>query len=200
MALLAICVSLFARGAFGQNASRGLAHEQYADSDGYAVLSALLDHERPSKGRILVLAPETSSGIESDSFEACKTVPAEFKSAARDFKKKNQRTLWLARKFILPFEYEFADQFKQEDVLPHLPRDQVPSLATARTIYVVSAVGFDETRTRAIAYLALSDGTEGNGGYRLLKNNKYGWAEVNGSPACQFMSFNRAGSFGKVVS
>jgi len=48
--------------------------------------------------------------------------------------------------------------------------------------------------------LALFDGTEASGGCRLLKKDKYGWGEVNGSPACQFMSCNRALAFGKVVS
>lgn len=191
-------VSLAVIPILAQTGSQKQTPEEYADSEGYQVLSGLLARSGISSGRTLVLSPETSSGSQSGAFNACKTIPDDFEFAANDFEKQNRKSWLLAKKFSLSFPYEFLDRTKKKEPLPQVPGEQEFTIPLG-DLFVVSAVGFDKSRTHAIAYLALYGNGEGSGGYHLLTKNKYGWGEVDGSPACVWMSFNstesRAGSY-----
>jgi hypothetical protein len=158
-------------------------------------LSVLLAqrHSAGSKGT-LIISPVTSSGSMADSFESCKEIPEEFQPAARDFRDKNKQKWRLVKKFNLKFEYEFEDQVKRAVPPSPVPGEQEMSPPNHSTVSVVSAVGFDPTKTHAIAYVAGFCGVEcGGGGYYLLVKAKDGWKSVRNSPICEWMAENSNG-------
>jgi hypothetical protein len=186
---MGMCAVLSATVLYAQNSAQNQKLSEYDGSDGYAVLSASLDHEHSTGGPVLLISSATSSGMLPDSFESCRKIPDEFKSAARDFKDKNKQSWRLLKKFTLPFKYEFADQVKKDTAPAPGPGEQeLPPGFYAGIAYVVSAVGFDTSHNHAIAYVAGAAGSEASGGYHLLVRNKYGWGEVHGSPVCEWMT------------
>lgn len=168
---------------------------EYDDSEGYAVLSVLLAQRfSAASNDTLIISPVTSSGSMADSFESCRQIPDEFQPAARDFEDKNKQKWRLVKKFNLKFEYEFEDQVKKAAPPTPAPGEQEMSPLTDSTVFVVSAVGFDATRTHAIAYVAGFCGVECAGGaYHLLVRAKDGWKSVQNSPVCKWMAENGIG-------
>jgi hypothetical protein len=161
---------------------------EYSDPEGYAVLSTLLRPNHSPKGPVLVIYPQTSSGTESDAFQSCKNIPAEFKAAAQDFQLRNKHPWKLVSRFNLPFEYEISDPRKKPADPPVLPGEQ-PLEVPQPPVYFVSAVGFNPTRDHAVAYFAGYGGPEAaSGGYYLLVKNKYGWGVIKASPVCEWMT------------
>jgi len=166
--------------------------ETYADPDGYAVLSLLLDRGAPrnSKMHIYFLTVE-GKGARS---ESCDRVPAEFKSALKDFLDRNSSPLVLARRFSMQAEYELVEKMKKAEnpFPPPGPGEQEVQyelMVTPESLFSVSAVGFDKTRTYAIAYVQAICGAEcAGGGYHLLTRDKHGWKEIKNSPVCEWMS------------
>lgn len=164
---------------------------EYEDSEGYAVLSVLLDqYHWTGSTNVLIIGHVTSSGSMADSFESCKKIPDEFKSAARDFKEKNRQEWRLAKRFNLKLEYQFADEIRKSALPAPVPGEQ-ELLLPPNPVNVVSAVGFDTSRTHAIAYVAAIGGPDSaSGGYHLLVKDGQNWKEVSQSPVCVWMSFN----------
>jgi hypothetical protein len=176
--------------------SQAVKPREYDDSEGYAVLSVLLAQRfSAASNDTLIISPVTSSGSMADSFESCRQIiPDEFQSAARDFKDKNKQKWRLVKKFNLKFEYEFEDQVKKAAPPTPVPGEQEMSPLTDSTVFVVSAVGFDATRTHAIAYVAGFCGVQCAGGaYHLLVKAKDGWKSVQNSPVCKWMADNSIG-------
>jgi hypothetical protein len=168
----------------------------YDDADGYVVLSILLNHVHSEDPSFLLapflLSPLTVSGMNADSFQSCNKVPAEFASAVVDFRDKNKQNWNLTKKVNLKFIYKFTNlSGKHEWLAPTQNAKDVPPPLFQTTVYQVSAVGFDASRTHAIAYVGAVCGPDcGSGSYHLLVKEKEGWKETTGSPVCQWMSLN----------
>ena len=169
----------------------------YEDADGYAVLSILLSHAHSEVDPSFLLAPfllspATVSGINDGSFQSCSRVPTEFAGAAADFRDKNKQNWNLTKKINLNFHYKFTNLTgKHAWLAPTQNAKDVPPALFETSVYQVSAVGFDASRTHAIAYVGAVCGPDcGSGSYHLLVKGKEGWKETDGSPVCQWMSFN----------
>jgi len=168
----------------------------YEDTDGYVVLSILLTHVHSEVDPSFLLAPfllspVTAPGIKSDSFQSCSKVPAEFAGAAADFRDKNEQNWNLTKKINLKFSYKFTNTGKRTPLAPTQNAKDVPPALFETSVYQVSAVGFDASRTHAIAYVGAICGPDcGSGSYHLLVKEKEGWKETTGSPVCQLISLN----------
>jgi hypothetical protein len=189
----ALCVLACAVPLFAQTATESPKPADYQDADGYAVLSVLLDHEHSASDHTFEISPITASGAKPDSFQACTgRIPAEFSAAANDFRDKNKQTWRLSKKFSLKFAYKFADlASKRQPLAPTPNAKELPPALFDDRIFEVSAVGFDASRTHAIAYVAVFCGPDcTSAAYHLLVKEKDGWKEFVSSPVCQWMSFN----------
>ena len=169
----------------------------YEDADGYVVLSILLRHVHSEVDPSFLLAPFllsplTVPGIKADSFQSCSRVPTEFASAAADFRDKNKQNWNLTKKIDLKFSYKFTNLTgKRTWLAPTQNAKDVPPALFETSVYQVSAVGFDASRTHAIAYVGAVCGPDcSSGSYHLLVKEKEGWKETTGSPVCQLISFN----------
>ena len=165
----------------------------YDDPEGYAVLSVLLDryHFGP-KDSVITISPTTVSEEQMLSSLNCGKVPDGFQAAAKDFHEKNKIALQLKAKFSTETKYELSSDPDKNLPQPELGEQEVRS-RVGTPVYVVSGVGFDPSRTRAVAYVSVFCGEEcGSGGYYFLSKEAKGWKEVAGSPACIWMSRNRS--------
>jgi hypothetical protein len=195
--LAAVCLLGCAASLFAQNAPESPKPADYQDADGYAVLSVLLDHEHSASDHTFEISPITASGVNADSFQSCTgRIPTEFSAAANDFRDKNKQNWRLSKKFNLKFGYKFADlASKRQPLAPTPNAKELPPALFDDRIFEVSAVGFDTSRTRAIAYVAVFCGPDcTSAAYHLLVKEKDGWKEFVSSPVCQWMSFH-AGAF-----
>jgi hypothetical protein len=193
LTLAVVCAFCCAMPLFGQNTSPSEKPADYDDADGYAVLAFLLEHYRPELGNTLEIASLTASGLKTDSFEACGSkIPAEFAAAANDFRDKNKQNWRLTKKLNLKFSYKLRDLAKKHQPLaPTQNAKDLPPPLFDQPVYQVSAVGFDASRTRAIAYVAAVCGPDcASSGYHLLVKEKEGWKEFVSSPVCEWVSFN----------
>jgi hypothetical protein len=165
----------------------------YGDPEGYAVLSQLIDKAVPSKTSEIDISATTSRGEYVGTTEGCLKVPDEFSSALKDFHKRNESTMRLANGFSLRSKYALRD--KPEVVTPPQSgpdSQQLDEKFVPRTFFTVSAVGFDESETHAIAYVGAYCGVMCAGGaYYLLIKGKDGWKEIPDSPKCEWMSLER---------
>lgn len=166
----------------------------YEDADGYVVLSILLSHAHSEMDPSFLLAPFllsplSVSGINADSFQSCSRVPTEFASAAADFRDKNKQNWNLTKKINLKFSYKFTNLTGKHTWLAQTQNTKdVPPALFETSVYQVSAVGFDASRTHAIAYVGAVCGPDcGSGSYHLLVKEKEGWKETTGSPVCHWM-------------
>ncbi len=171
----------------------GSTRSTYADSEGYAVLSVLLDRFKPRvTDMILEISPLTVSEDQALSSLSCTKIPGEFQSAAKDFREKNKVSLHLAARFSMEAKYELAEN--RDKFLPPKPKpgEQELTEPSAVPLYVVSAVGFDPSRTRAIAYVSIFCGKEcGGGAHHFVIKGKEGWKEIPDSPKCEWISQNQ---------
>jgi hypothetical protein len=189
----AVCVLACTVPLFAQNAPESSKPADYQDADGYAVLSVLLNHEHSAADHTFEISPITASGVKADSFQSCTgRIPAEFSAAANDFRDKNKQNWRLSKKFNLKFGYKFADlASKRQPLAPTPNAKELPPALFDDRIFEVSAVGFDASRTHAIAYVAVFCGPDcTSAAYHLLVKEKDGWKEFVSSPVCQWMSFN----------
>ncbi len=183
---------------FAQNTSSSEKPADYDDADGYAVLAFFLQQYRPELGNTLEIASLTAPGAKPDSFEACASkIPAEFAAAANDFKDKNKQNWRLTKKLNLKFSYKLVDLAKKHQPLaPTGNAKELPPPVFDTAVYQVSAVGFDASRTHAIAYVAAVCGPDcSSGGYHLLVKEKSGWKEFVSSPVCETMSSSNVDGF-----
>jgi hypothetical protein len=189
IALLAIAVCLFFPvGAFPQS----LSYEAYEDPEGYTVLSVLLNQTQGRNAQVHIYFLTVSiANLSSLDIDKCAAVPDDFKSAFADFRERNQHRQRLLRRFSLSANYELVEESKgqQEISLPPAPGEQEMRIMGQDTLMTVSAIGFDKTRTHAIAYIQGICGPEcAGGGVHLLAKGKAGWKEIKDSPTCTWMS------------
>jgi hypothetical protein len=187
-----------------QNAAPSPQPADYDDADGCVVLSLLLDHYHSAAENILQISSlTTTSGTKPGSFESCATkMPGEFAAAINDYTNKNKQDWRLAKKFNFKFGYKLLDLAKKHQPLAPTPdADGVPPPLFERAVYQVSAVGFDASRTHAIAYVTVFCGPDcSSGAYHLLLKEKGGWKEIVNSPVCEWMSFHSDGFFDRSPS
>jgi hypothetical protein len=159
----------------------------YSDSEGYAVLSQLIDQTvSKSKTSAIDIAFVTAPPGEFLQAEDCLKVADDFQSAAKDFHERNKSRLRLANEFSLKVKYKLTEKADVQSPPPAAPGEQqLEGKFVARFFFVVSAVGFDQTKTRAIAYCGEMCG---GGAYHLLVKGKQGWKEIPESPKCEWMS------------
>ena len=195
--LAVVCLLSCAVPLFAQKTPETLKPADYEDADGYVVLSILLSHAHSEIDPSFLLAPFllsplTVSGINADSFQSCSRVPTEFASAAADFRDKNKQNWNLTKKINLKFSYKFTNLTgKRTRLAPTQNAKDVPPALFETSVYQVSAVGFDASRTHAIAYVGAVCGPDcSSGSYHLLVKEKEGWKETTGSPVCHWISFN----------
>jgi hypothetical protein len=195
--LAVLCFLSCAAPLFAQKTPARPKAADYEDADGYVVLSILLSHAHSEADPSFLLAPFllsalTVSGINADSFQSCSRVPTEFASAAADFRDKNKQNWTLTKKINLKFIYKFTNLAGKHTWLdPSRNTKDVPPALFETSVYQVSAVGFDASRTHAIAYVGAVCGPDcGSGSYHLLVKEKEGWKETTGSPVCEWMTFN----------
>jgi hypothetical protein len=197
------CVLLCAAPLFAQSAPRSDKPADYDDPEGYTILSVLLGRYHLEGDKTLQISPVTAPGTSADSFQACGgKIPAEFAAAAEDFRDKNRLNWRLAKKFNLKFSYKFSDlKGKHQPLAPTQNAKGLPPPLFEDTVYQVSAVGFDASRTHAIAYVAGICGPDcTSGAYHLLAREKEGWKEIPSSPVCEWMSFNPCALFDRTPS
>jgi hypothetical protein len=163
----------------------------YEDPEGYAVLSVLLDRYHASpKDSVITISPNTTSEEQMLSSLNCGKVPDGFQAASKDFHEKNKIGWQLTAKFSTETKYELSNDPDKNDPQPQ-PAEQELTSRSGKPVYVLSAVGFDPSRTKAIAYVSAFCGEVcGSGGYYFLSKEAKGWKEVTGSPACIWMSRN----------
>jgi len=149
----------------------------YTDADGYQVLSAVID-TRTAKLKtepVFIFHQTVSEGTLTELRTQCSSrIPGEFQSALQDFDKKAKTKLLLQPQFSIRKEYKF-----------------VQTMVGVQTgIYSVSAVGFDENKTRAIVwvqYLVRPPGSVILGGDKmlyLLRRTETGWQRDTDASKC----------------
>jgi hypothetical protein len=181
LASIAIAVSIGAR-------SQGAKLRAYDDLDGYAVLSRMLDEHGGSSAAGIIISPVTGKGGQL----SCYQIPGEFGAAMSDFLSRNREPLRLVDRFNTHVNYQLTDNPPSEEPEPLPGEQRVESLPLLRPRVRLSAVGFDKSRTRAVAYMSQLCGPECFGaGYYLLRREKGTWNEVKGNPWCQVVAQNR---------
>jgi hypothetical protein len=150
----------------------------YDDGDGYQVLSSIIDaRANKSKSELVSIfqhsvPAESLSAIRS---QCSSSFPPEFQVALEDFDKKTKTNFLLQQKFSIHKKYSLVDDRSST----HLPG-----------IYSMSAVGFDEKKTRAIVlvqYLVRRNGSIALGGdstFYLLRKTDKAWQEAVDIPKC----------------
>ena len=162
----------------------------YDDSEGYAVLSMLLDSAsqgtRSSMTRInMVTHVESVSGAHS--LEDCMKVPDEFREAANDYEQRAGRALVLRKKFTLKTPYDLAGESRITGTGVRQPpaTGTDNSQKTSSGTFYLSPVGFDANHTHAIAYENYLCGNLcGWGAYHLLVKNAGRWEEAKDVNSC----------------
>lgn len=105
-------------------------------------------------------------------------IPSEFRGAEEDFDKKAKVKFLLQQKFSIRRKYKLVGLSR---VAPSLTEEQVQN-GSISDVFSVSAVGFDETRTYAIAlvrYMVHEGGTKGGDStFHLLRKTEKAWQEA----------------------
>ena len=149
----------------------------YRDTDGYQVLSSVIEAktEKLKNGSVSIFYQTVSGDALGEiSAECSSRVPREFQSALEDFDKKARAKLQLQRQFSIHKEYKFVET----------------RVGVQTGIYSVSAVGFDENKSRAVVlvqYLVRPPGSVILGGSMmlyLLRRTETGWQEAADAPKC----------------
>jgi hypothetical protein len=149
----------------------------YGDSDGYEVLSSVIDSmTEKTKSTSVSIFHQTISAADFKEIrtECTSRFPADFKGALEDLDKKAKTKLLLQKQFSIHKEYKLVQT----------------AVGTRAGIYSVSAVGFDEKKTRAIAviqYLVRPHQSPILGGgktFYLLRRTETGWQQAPYIPAC----------------
>lgn len=151
----------------------------YSDTDGYQVLSSVIDARTAKlKNESVSIFHQTVSGdaLGEIRAECASRLPREFQSALEDFDKKAKTILLLQQQFSIHKEYKLVETM----------------VGVHTGIYSVSAVGFDENKTHAIVLLQYLVRPRGGvfvflGGYKmlyLLRRTETGWQQAADAPEC----------------
>jgi hypothetical protein len=177
LALRLSALSLLLTVAVAQTSSTKNRLPLYDDADGYEVLTSIIDSRtNQRKTEAVSIFQNTISG---ESLHDLKTecpyrVPAEFQEAADDFDRKAKTRFRLKEGFSLQKKYRFV----------------AAPTSNSLGVFSVSAVGFNETKTRAVVvveYLVRPANSLVLGGdttFYLLRKTAAGWKEATVVPKC----------------
>jgi hypothetical protein len=149
----------------------------YGDSDGYQVLSSIIQSRtEKAKSTFVSIFYQTISAADFKEIrsDCLSRFPGEFQGALEDFDEKTKAKLLLQQQFSIGKQYKFVET----------------PVGTRTGIYSVSAVGFDEKKTRAVAlvqYLVRPRESPILGGgktFYLLRRTETGWQEAADIPRC----------------
>jgi len=171
------CLWTFSPASHAQTKAKRNQSPPYRDTDGYQVLSSVIDSiTQKMKGASVSILHQTISAADFADIRAeCSSrFPGEFQGALEDFDKKAKAKLLLQRQFSIHKEYKLVET----------------TVGARAGIYSVSAVGFDEKKTRAVAvvrYLVRSLRSPIVGGdklFYLLRRTETGWQQTPDIPNC----------------
>lgn len=162
----------------------------YDDSEGYAVLSALLggasEETHSAAIRVnMVTHVESASGVHS--LEACTKIPDEFREAANDYELRAKTSYVLKKKFSIKTQYDLVGEARITGTGVRNPpsTDKDISEKISSGTFYVSPVGFDANHTHAIAYKNYICGNLcGWGAYHFLVKNGDKWEETKDVIGC----------------
>jgi hypothetical protein len=149
----------------------------YADTDGYRVLSSIIDArtEKLKNGSISIFRQTVSGDALAEIRAECSSrFPGEFESALKDFDKRAKTKLLLQQKFAIRKEYKFVEAM----------------VGVQTGTYSVSAVGFDENKTHAIVLVQFLVRPPsrlvlgGDSTFYLLRKTETGWQQAGDVPKC----------------
>jgi hypothetical protein len=168
---------LFVVGAHGQTKIKKDPLPFYEDRDGYEVLSVLLNARAE---KLIRIAPRTASPSHVAAIKAqCAGIPPEFQGASEDFDKKAQTRFLLRRDFTLKNSYELASASAGTGA-DHLETKEGARGRIPFGTYYVAAVGFDEKRSRAMAFVEYICGNLcGSSLFHYLRKSAKGWEEAS---------------------
>jgi hypothetical protein len=169
-----------------------VAARTYDVKDAYQIYSLLLPHEESysfAKGT-LTIQEETVSN--QDVSEPCVTpqTAIRFKDAIADYNRLNRKKQWLLRR---QFEIEKSYEVVSSDAIGVLFQDGgwdsfYKRYPDSGGYIIMSAVGFNKERTRAIVYMGSSCGVLcGSWRFHLLEKIDGNWKEVPGV-SCSMVS------------
>ena len=161
----------------------------YEDAEGYVVLSALLGAAtQETRGAIvrINMLTHVESVNGTHSLEDCMKIPEEFREAANDYERRAATALVLRKRFTLNVPYDLAGETRVvgSKAKPSSPAaDTAPKVSAG--VFYLSPVGFDATRTHAIAYENYICGNLcGWGAFHLLLKNGGKWEDAKDITAC----------------
>lgn len=180
-AVLVVLLFLSTASAVAQNS---IAAESYDVDEAYRIYSVLLPHEESvdfAKGR-LVIREETVSKPEVP--EPCLTAEAanKFKDAIADYKRVTSKPWLLQRQFQIEKPYEIVSANTIEILFKEDGWDAFYKRYPESGGYVIlSAVGFNQEKTRAIVYTGSSCGSLcGRWSLHLMEKIGGKWTQVPG--------------------
>src|SRR5467141_2804519 len=177
LALLFFCLCAFLPVSDAQTKPKKNRPLPYSDTEGYQVLSFIIGArtEKRKSGSVSILHQnDTQEAFREVRVQCSSSSPKEFQSALEVFDKKGKTKLLLQQQFSIHKEYKFVETM----------------VGVQPGIYSVSAVGFDESKTRAIVlvqYLVRSPGSVILGGDKmlyLLRRTETGWQQATDVPKC----------------
>src|SRR5262249_27103246 len=148
----------FSSASDAQTQARKLQPLPYRDTDGYQVLSSIIEArtEKLKNGSVSIFHQTVSGDALGEIRAECASHhPREFQSALEYFGKKAKTKLLLQQQFSIHKEYKFTETM----------------VGVQTGVYSVSTVGFDENKTRAIVlvqYLVRPREDVILGGHRML--------------------------------
>jgi len=173
-------------------AQRPNATEPYDVNEAYEIYNVLLHHDQhyALAKRMVIIQEETVSGVRHEGPLPCLTNEAseEFKDAIADYEQVNTRRWVLQRKFTIekPYELVSSDTIR---ILFEASKDGTIDFAkrypdSGSYVFVMSAVGFNEDKTKAIVYSGSHcPGTCGTWSIHLMQKVDGKWKEVPVSSA-----------------
>ncbi len=160
-------------------------HPVYEDSEGYALLSTALLRAIPNpQNSAIYIGTLTTAAEDSRAFalDKCVKVPPEFREAADDYLRKAKLSFVFHEKFALRTHYSLVPESGD------LSRAGGKGKKKDIGIFDLSAVGFDQARTRAILRINNVCGSLcGGGDYYFFIKGENGWEEVKGIPKCTWV-------------
>ena len=139
----------------------------YEDSEGYQLLSVVLDNEAKTL-KLNRLEIYGRTVVTSVRLSLCRELPEEFRSAADDFARQSTTKSQFKREFSPSHPYKLTRTYGATD-------------------FGISAVGFDVSRTHAVVTVIRGCGLNCEGGSTyLFRKTEKGWQVV--SQICEVMS------------
>lgn len=181
LVLLSFCTLMFLPASNTQTKRDKIQLLPYRDPDGYEVLSTIIDgRAKKLMGDSVSIFHQTISeqSLSGVRFQCSGSIPLEFQKAAEDFDRNAKTKFVLRREFSIKKPYVLVAWSRTNTSPAGQPQRQEQA-----GVFSVSPVGFDETRTHAIAliqYIVSPPGSVVIGGSRLfyfLRKTDKGWTE-----------------------